>query len=372
MSNNILSDLAILSLENFADKAKKIDDYIDELRDEKNSFIVSVSQVRFSNGEAKLKINDSVRNKDLFILCDISNHSCSYKMFGNVNHMSPDDHFQDLKRAVCAVAGKARRITVIMPLLYASRQHKRSGRESLDCALALQELQNLGVHNIITFDAHDPNIQNAIPQGSFDSIYPTYPILKKFVKNEIKMINKDKMLVISPDTGAMGRAIYYANMLGLDVGMFYKRRDYSVIINGKNPIVEHVYTGRNVKDMSAVIVDDMIASGESVLDVARELKERGAKEVNVIASFALFNEGLERFDEAYKNGIIKKVYSTNLSYLNPELKQKPWFLEVDLTRFIALVINTLNNNESISPLLNSQDKIKELIKTTLAGDDKKE
>lgn len=355
------NDLAIITLNSFTDRAKRVEKFIQDERKDKNKYITNITQVRFSNGEAKIRIDETLRGKDVYILADVGNYNVTYKMFGTDNRMSPDDHFQDIKRAICAIMGRARRITVIMPLLYCSRQHRRNGRESLDCSMALQELVAMGVDGIVTFDAHDPNVVNAIPLISFDNVLPTYPILKQFIAREKRNIHKDNMLIISPDSGAMGRAVYYANMLGLNVGMVYKRRDHSVVINGKNPIVEHSYTGPDVKGKSVLIVDDMIASGGSMLEVAVELKERGAKEINIISSFAFFNEGTAEFDRLHKEGVIKAVYSTNLSYIGEHVRNKEWFIEVDLTKFIARIIHTLNCDSGMSPLLDSQQRISELL-----------
>lgn len=327
------------------------------------NFIVPIDQTRFANGEGKIRLRDSVRAKDIYILCDVGNYECTYKMFGFENHVGPDEHFQDIKRAISAIGGKASRVTLIMPLLYASRQHKRKGRESMDCALALQELQNLGIQTIITFDAHSPSVANAIPLVSFENIFPTYTILKNLVQHEGKNINKDNFLVISPDTGAMDRAIYYANVLGLDVGMFYKRRDHSVIINGKNPIIQHEYIGRDVKDKDILIVDDMIASGESVLDIISELKKRGASRIFVAASFAFFTEGTQKFQDAFEKGYLTRVYTTNLSHIPTHVQDAPWCTVVDMSKFIAKIINTLHADHSISPLLNSTQKIKKLLES---------
>lgn len=353
--------LGIITFNSFKERAKEVDNYIKEITGDADNHIILADAPRFSNGEAKVKILESVRSKDIYILSDIGNYNCTYKMFGYENHMSPDEHFQDIIRTISAIGGKAERITVIMPLLYSSRQHRRNGRESLDCALALRQLEGLGVKSIITFDAHDPNIQNATPFGSFDSIFPVYPILKQFLKHEKAKIDKDEMIIISPDTGAMGRAITYANMLGLDVGMFYKRRDYSVIINGKNPIVQHEYTGRDVKGKTALIVDDMIASGESVIDIVKELAKGGCTSVYVIATFGFFTEGLDKFNKLFEQGVLKKVYCTNASFIREELRNAKWFCEVNLCKFIARIISTLNQDESLSPLISSSEKIKKLL-----------
>jgi ribose-phosphate pyrophosphokinase len=335
---------------------------INHLADKEKSFLINMKDIRFSNGEGKIVIGDTVRGKDIFILCDVGNYSCTYKMFGFENHKSPDDHFQDIKRVLSALGGKAKRITVIMPLLYASRQHRRKHRESLDCAIALQELERLGVSDIITFDVHDPNVQNAIPLISFDNLYPTYEIVKTILKEEPDLlIDKAKMLVISPDTGAMDRAVYYSSVLGLDIGLFYKRRDHSKVVNGKNPIVQHEYMGREVEGQDVLIVDDMIASGESVFDIVLELKKRKAKRIFITATFALFTEGIEKFNEFYEAGLIDKVYSTNLTYIPKEVKEAKWFCEVDMSRFIASIINNLNYDKSIAPLLDATKGIKDLL-----------
>ena len=328
----------------------------------RDSYLIDHATPRFASGEGKAILRDSVRGHDVFILADISNYTCTYKMFGRDCPMSPDDHFQDIKRVIAAISGKARRITVIMPLLYESRQHKRSARESLDCALALQELEHLGINNIITFDAHDPRVQNAIPLGSFENIQPTYQIVKALVKEYPDIeINKDKMIVISPDEGGMSRSLYFASMLGLDVGMFYKRRDYSRLVNGRNPIVSHEFLGDSVEGKDVLIVDDMISSGESVLDIARDLKKRKAKRINVAVTFGLFTEGVEAFNQAYEEGIISRVFSTNLNYRTPEVLNAPWYVNVDMSKFLSLIIDTLNHDQSISPLLNPSDKINTLL-----------
>lgn len=333
--NELTHELGIIALQSAKDLGEKIDNSIKARRNTTDSFLIPIDEIRFSNGEGKAKLSDSVRGKDIYLLCDIGNYSCTYKMFGFDHNMGPDEHFQDIKRTVSAIRGKANRITVIMPLLYESRQHRRKGRESLDCALALQELERLGVDEILTFDVHDPNVQNAIPLLSFENIYATYDIVKSLVTNEKTLErDKDKLLVISPDTGAMDRAIYYSSVLGVDVGLFYKRRDHSLVVNGKNPIVNHEYMGRDVEGKDVLIVDDMIASGESVLDIALELKKRNAKNVYVATTFAFFTEGLEKFNKYYNDGIISKVYSTNLTYAPQELINSEWFTLVDLSEFL--------------------------------------
>ncbi|HOJ11086.1 MAG TPA: ribose-phosphate pyrophosphokinase [Clostridiales bacterium] len=328
----------------------------------RNSFIVSASCHRFSSGEGKAVINDTVRGHDLYIISDIGNYNCTYKMFGMDCPMSPDDHYQDIKRIISAIGGKARRITVIMPMLYEGRQHRRISRESLDCAIALQELERLGVDNILTFDAHDPRVQNAIPLIGFDNIHPTYQIIKALLKNEKDLvIDKSKMMIISPDEGGMSRSLYYSSMLGLDLGLFYKRRDYSRVINGRNPIVAHEFLGDSVEGKDILIVDDLLSTGESVLDIATELKRRKANRIYVAVTFALFTDGLEKFQECYEQGIITKLFATNLTYRKEELKSAPWYVDVDMSKFIAYLIDTLNHDQSISSLLNPSEKINKLL-----------
>ena len=324
----------------------------------KDSYIVNTKCSRFGSGEAKGTILDSIRGKDLYLLVDVTNYSIEYSLCGHMNKMSPDDHYSDLKRIITAAAGKARRINVIMPFLYESRQHKRTSRESLDCAVALQELHALGVENIITFDAHDPRVQNAIPNSGFDSIQPTYQFIKSLFNNVPDLqVDSDHMMIISPDEGAMGRAVYYSNVLGLDIGMFYKRRDYSRVVNGRNPIVAHEFLGSSVEGKDVFIVDDMISSGESMLDVAKELKKRKAKRVFVAATFGLFTNGLKQFDEYYEQGLISKVLTTNVIYQTPDLLSRPYYINVDLSKYIALMIDKLNYDHSISELLDPNAKI---------------
>lgn len=355
-------ELGIIALESCKELGDAVDKYIQAKRNCNDSFLIPTNEIRFSNGEGKVKISETVRGKDIYILCDIGNYSCTYKMFGFKNHKGPDEHFQDIKRTISAIKGKASRITVIMPLLYESRQHRRKGRESLDCALALRELERLGVDEILTFDVHDPNVQNAVPLMSFENIYPTYDIVKSLIKDQSSLeLNKDKLLVISPDTGAMDRAIYYSSVLGVDVGLFYKRRDHSLVVNGKNPIVEHEYMGRDVEGKDVLIVDDMIASGESVLDIALELKNRKARNVYVATTFAFFTEGLEKFDKFYKDGVITKVYSTNLTYVPEKLRESEWFYRVDMSEFLARIINRLNHGKSISKYMDATEIIRTLL-----------
>ena len=358
MENN---DIGLIVLKGYKDREKQINDYICELTGEDKDYIIDVSSPRFSNGEAKVQINETVRNKDIYIIADVGNYNCTYKIYNYENHMSPDEHYLDVIRAISAIGGKARRITLILPLMYASRQHRRNGRESLDCAMALRYFESLGVNDIITFDVHDEEIQNTIPTGSFDTIFPLYSILKKFVTNEKDQISKEKMVVISPDVGAMKRAKKYASILNLDIGLFYKRRDYTKIVNGKNPIVQHEYIGPDIKDKNLLIIDDMLSSGESVLDIAKTLKERGCKNVYVATTFAFFTDGFKKFDEAYKEGLITKVYSTNASFITEELRNKEWFCEINLTKFIGKIIVALNKNQGLGSIIEPIDKMNKLL-----------
>ncbi|MDO4632932.1 MAG: ribose-phosphate pyrophosphokinase [Eubacteriales bacterium] len=331
---------------------------------ERDSYIIGAKTPRFGTGEAKGTLQESVRGRDLYILVDVCNYSLTYKIAGNVNHMSPDDHFQDLKRIIAAAEGKAKRINVIMPFLYESRQHKRNGRESLDCALALQELTNMGVDNILTFDAHDPRVQNAIPLHGFETVQPVYQFIKGLFRAVPDLhIDKDTMMVISPDEGGMNRAIYMANVLGLDMGMFYKRRDYSRIVNGRNPIVAHEFLGSNVEGKDMVIVDDMISSGDSMLEVASALKKLKAGRIFICSTFGLFTNGMEKFDKAYEDGVFDYLITTNLVYQSPELLARPYYHGCDLSKYLAYIIDTLNHDDSISRLLNPLDRIKKFLDT---------
>ena len=328
----------------------------------RDSYIISTSVPRFGTGEAKGVINESVRGYDLYLMVDVTNYSLTYSVSGHENHMSPDDHYADLKRIIAAVGGKARRITAIIPFLYESRQHKRTARESLDCALALQELTAMGVDNIITFDAHDPRVQNAIPLKGFETVQPAYQFIKGILKNcdDLKLDN-DHLMIISPDEGGTNRAVYLANVLGVDMGMFYKRRDYSKIVDGRNPIVAHEFLGTSVEGKDVIIIDDMISSGESMIDVATELKKRKANRIFVVATFGLFTNGLERFDKAVADGTIYKVVTTNLTYQTPELLSRPYYINCDMSKYIAYIIDTLNHDSSISDLLNPYDRIQKLV-----------
>ena len=328
----------------------------------RDSYIISTSVPRFGTGEAKGVIKESVRGYDLYLMVDVTNYSLTYSVSGHENHMSPDDHYADLKRIIAAVGGKARRITAIIPFLYESRQHKRTARESLDCALALQELTAMGVDNIITFDAHDPRVQNAIPLKGFETVQPAYQFIKGILKNcdDLKLDN-DHLMIISPDEGGTNRAVYLANVLGVDMGMFYKRRDYSKIVDGRNPIVAHEFLGTSVEGKDVIIIDDMISSGESMIDVATELKKRKANRIFVVSTFGLFTNGLERFDKAVEDGTIYKVVTTNLTYQTPELLSRPYYINCDMSKYIAYIIDTLNHDSSISDLLNPYDRIQKLV-----------
>ena len=370
--------LGIVPLKSCSKMGEKVDDYLVQWREQRehenqsnlafsgykrDSYVVSASTPRFGSGEGKGVLNDSIRGYDLYIMVDVCNYSIEYSLCGTTNHMSPDDHYADLKRVIAAAGGKARRINVIMPFLYESRQHKRSGRESLDCALMLQELTAMGVENIITFDAHDPRVHNSIPLKGFESVSCTYQFIKYLLLGVDDLhIDSEHMMVISPDEGGMGRAVYFANVLGLDMGMFYKRRDYTKIVNGRNPIVAHEFLGTNVEGKDVIIIDDMISSGESMIDVASELKKRGASRVFCATTFVLFTNGFDKFDEAYEKGIIDKILTTNLVYQPDELLSKPWYINVDMSKYMALLIDTLNHDSSISDLLNPVDRIQKRVK----------
>lgn len=372
-----VGSLGIIPLEGCKELGLRINQYLVDWRTERenahknslsfagyqrDSYILKTKVPRFGSGEAKGVILESVRGNDLYILVDVANYSLTYSLCGHENHMSPDDHYQDLKRIIAAVGGKARRITVIMPFLYESRQHKRSARESLDCAIALQELVRMGVDNIITFDAHDPRVQNAIPLHGFETVQPAYQFIKGLLRNVKDLsIDSSHMMIISPDEGGMNRAIYIANVLGLDMGMFYKRRDYTQIVDGRNPIVAHEFLGTSVEGKDMIIIDDMISSGESILETASGLKKRKANRVFVFATFGLFTNGLDRFDKAYEDGIIDKILTTNLVYQTPELLEKPWYINCDMSKYIAYIIDTLNHDTSISNLLNPSDRIQTLV-----------
>lgn len=374
-----VGDLGLIPLESSRELGEKVDRYLVQWRRERketdfhhatgagyksDSYIVKTAVPRFGSGEAKGTILQSVRGLDVFLIVDVTNYSMTYSLCGHENHMSPDDHYADLKRIIAAIGGKAKRITVIMPFLYESRQHRRTARESLDCAIALKELVNMGVDNIITFDAHDPRVQNAIPLHGFETVQPAYQFIKNILKNtdDIK-IDNDHLMIISPDEGGTSRAVYMAGVLGVDMGMFYKRRDYSRIVDGRNPIVAHEFLGSSVEGKDVIIVDDMISSGESMIDVATELKKRKAGRIFVVATFGLFTNGLAKFDKAVSDGIIYRVVTTNLTYQTPELLARPYYISCDMSKYIAYIIDTLNHDCSISSLLDPYDRIEKLLKT---------
>lgn len=382
MSNNTheisipVGELSIVAMKGCESIASKVDAYLTEWRAARHgeftadadfigyirdSYLLKTKCPRFGSGEAKGTILESARGHDIFIICDVFNYGVTFDMYGMKVPMSPDDHFQDMKRIIAAIGGKARRINVIMPMLYEGRQHKRSTRESLDCALALQELVNMGVENIITFDAHDARVQNAIPmKGGFENVQPTYQFIKALVNN-VPDLDLKNLMIVSPDEGGMGRCMYYSSVLGVDLGMFYKRRDYSVIVNGRNPIVAHDFLGSDVTGKDLIVVDDMISSGDSVLDIGKQLKAAGAKRIFICTTFGLFCNGLENFDKAYENGNITKVFTTNLNYRPQELIDRPWYQEVDMSKYIAYLIDTLNHDDSISGLLEPVHRINKLL-----------
>lgn len=368
-----VGSLGLIPLPGCQELGRRVDDYLVQWRHESSlehkdsimfqgyeqeSYLIETSIPRFGSGEAKGIVMESVRGRDLFLMVDVCNYSLTYSLCGHENHMSPDDHYQNLKRIIAACAGKARRITVIMPFLYESRQHKRTTRESLDCALALKELSRMGVDNLITFDAHDPRVQNAIPLEGFDTVQPAYQFIKALLSHVRDLqIDSDHLMVVSPDEGGMDRVVYLANILGVDMGMFYKRRDYTQIVGGRNPIVAHEFLGSNVEGKDIIVIDDMISSGESMLEVARQLKKLHARRIFIYSTFGLFTNGMKRFDEAYKEGIIDRVLSTNLIYQPPELLSRPYYISCDVSKYIALLIDTLNHDASISELLDPYDRI---------------
>ena len=385
LDNIPVGSLGIIAVDGCQEMGKRVNDYLVEWRKEgtnahkdnivfngyeKDNYLIDAKVPRFGSGEAKGIINESVRGKDLYIMVDVCNYSLTYSLTGHINHMSPDDHFQNLKRIIAAVGGKARRLNVIMPFLYESRQHKRSGRESLDCALALQELVRMGVDNIITFDAPDPRVQNAIPLSGFETIRPTYQFVKSLLGHVKDLqIDSDHMMAISPDEGATERAIYLANVLGLDMGMFYKRRDYTRVVGGRNPIVAHEFLGSSVEGKDVIILDDMISSGDSILDVAKQLKVRKARRIYAAATFGLFTNGMEKFDEAYEEGLIDGILTTNLIYQTPELLSRPYYINCDMSKYIALVIDTLNHDSSISSILDPSERIQNILQKYRNGED---
>lgn len=384
LENIPVGSLGIIAVDGCQELGNKVNDYLVKWRKEsshehkndvvftgyeKDNYLIDAKVPRFGSGEAKGVINESVRGKDLYLMVDVCNYSLTYSLSGHVNHMSPDDHFQNLKRVIAAVGGKARRLNVIMPFLYESRQHKRSSRESLDCALALQELVSMGVDNIITFDAHDPRVQNAIPLSGFETVRPTYQFIKGLLRTVPDLIiDSDHMMAISPDEGATGRAIYLANVLNLDMGMFYKRRDYTQIVDGRNPIVAHEFLGSDVEGKDVIIIDDMISSGDSIIDVATELKRRKAKRIFAAATFGLFTNGLSKFDKAYEEGIIHGILTTNLIYQTPELLSKPYYINCDMSKYIALIIDTLNHDGSLSSILSPNERIQHIVEKYRNGE----
>ena len=372
-----VAPLKIAALDSCIDLGKKVNDYIVTFRQDslkkyldsplfstykQDNYLIDCQCPRFGGGEAKGILGSSIRGKDLFVMVDVCNHSLTYTVNGHLNHMSPDDHYQDLKRVISAANGKAHRVNVIMPFLYESRQHKRTKRESLDCAFALQELVDMGVSNIITFDAHDPRVQNSIPLHGFDNFNPPYQFMKALLRAEPNLkVDKEHLMIVSPDEGAMHRAVYFSNVLGVNMGMFYKRRDYSTIVNGKNPIVAHEFLGDDMHGKNVIVIDDMISSGESMLDVAKKMKDRGADRVFVCTTFGLFTDGFEKFDEFYANGYIDRVITTNLTYLPAEAYEKPYFVVADMSKFIALIIDSFNHDITMSSVLNPTDKIHRLL-----------
>lgn len=384
MTDELYGELSIISTKGNEDFARQVDDWIRQWRSEEavalaqkekvgvdatlfdtdihvDSFVASADTIRFADGEGKCVLHESMRGHDVYILCDLFNYGVTYKMYGVEQRMSPDDHYQDLKRIIGAIGGKARRISVVMPMIYEGRQDKRSGRESLDCAISLQELVRMGVTNIITFDVHNGGVMNAIPYHGFENVHPTYQMLKALVKKVPDIsLTSDELVMFSPDEGGMARCVYYSSILGLDLSMFYKRRDYTRVVNGKNPIVAHEYLGGDIRGKDVIVVDDIIASGESMMDVARKIREMGARRVFLFASFGLFCEGLEKIDEAYENGYFDYLFTTNLVYRSPELLSRKWFVEVNLTKYVALLIDTLNHDRSISRLLSNAEKITNL------------
>lgn len=364
MKEQLYGDLSVIGMKGCEQFAAQVDNYLKDWRRHtgEDTYLVPVDCPRFGTGEAKGLIHESLRGHDVYIICDVFNYGVTYNMYGMTVPMSPDDHYADLKRIIAANAGKARRLSVIMPMLYEGRQHKRSSRESLDCAMMLQELISIGVTNFITFDAHDSRIQNAIPLSGFDNVHPTYQMIKALIRAVPDIsINKDDLMIISPDEGAMARCMYYSSVLGVDIGMFYKRRNYSVIVNGRNPIEAHEYLGQDLTGKDVIIIDDMIASGDSLLDVAQQVKQRGAKRIFTFATFGLFTEGFEKFDRAYESGLFNKIFTTNLIYRNPELLTKEWYFEVNMCKYVAYIIDTLNHDSTISKLLNPVNRINALL-----------
>lgn len=349
------STLKLIVLKGAETLGNEVNSHLQNLRNDPSSFIIRINEIRFNNGEGKIQIMDSVRDADVFILADPGNHSITYEMHGYTNHMSPDEHQQDIKRVISALKGHPRSISVVEPLFYSSRQHKRKGKESLDAALALKELESLGVRSVITTDVHDPNIQNATPCSAFENFFPTHTVLRELISMEINSIpKKEDLIVIAPDSGAIDRARYYADVIKCDIGFFHKRRDLTKIVDGKNPILSHEYLGPSLEGKSIIVVDDMISSGESMLDVAKEAKKRGAFNIFFVATFSLFTSGTSAFEAAFKEGLFNKIYTTNLSYISPGILKLPWLNAVNCSAFLAEIVNTIHNKDSVSHLLNGK------------------
>lgn len=357
MNDVLFGELSVIGMRGCEKFLAQVDAYLKEWRNSKSTIIVP-DWIRFGNGEGKCVLHDSMRGHDIYIIADLFNYGVKYKMYGIENHMSPDDHFQDLKRIIGAIAGKARRLSVIMPMLYESRQDKRNVRESLDCAVSLQELVNMGVSNIITFDVHNSCVQNSIPLSGFDNVRPSYQMIKALIREVPDIeLSPSKLMLISPDEGGMQRCMYYSSVLGLELGMFYKRRDYTVVKDGRNPIVAHKYLGKPVRDKDVIIVDDMVSSGDSMFDIAKQLKDKGANRIFMFATFGLFCNGLQKFDDAYEKGQINRIFTTNLIYRTPQLLQKEWYVEVNMCKYVAYIIDTLNHDDTISKLLDPSERI---------------
>ena len=362
---DFVGDLGIIALQSCKKFGAMLDKHIKRLRRIAGipcpkTFMIDAQEIRFTNGEGKIILNETARGKDIYLICDIGNYSCTYNLYGHKNLMGPDEHFQDIKRAVSAIGGKAARINVMMPMMYASRQDRNKGRESLDCALALRELEGLGVRDVITFDVHNPSVQNAVPLMSFENLYATYEMVKNFIEDEREIVSdKDNFLIISPDLGGMERAIYYSTVMGIDIGMFYKRRDYSRVVDGRNPIVQHDYLGRDVAGKNIIIIDDIISTGDSAAEIIHDLKARRAAKIFLATTFAQFTRGTDNFQKMYDEGILTRVYSTNLTYVPDRISQEPWFKHVDMSPFAAEVINNLNMNRSIEPILDATDRLSE-------------
>ncbi len=363
MEKNYYGELSIIGMKGSEKFLENVDWYLHQWRkDKEGTFLVNADCPRFGSGEGKGIIHETMRGHDTYIFADVFNYGVTYKMYGMNVPMSPDDHYQDLKRIICAIGGKARRVSVIMPMLYEGRQHRRTSRESLDCAMALQELVSMGVSNIITFDAHDSRVQQAIPQSGFDNVRPSYQMLKALVREFPDItFDKDTLMIVSPDEGAMSRSMYYSSVLGLELGMFYKRRNYTIVIDGRNPIEAHEFLGRSVEGKDIIVVDDMIATGESSLDIAEQLKEKGARRVFIFATFGLFTAGCDKIDAAYEKGLLDKIFTTNLNYRPQSIIDRPWYAEVNMCKYVSYIIDTLNSDSSISDLLNPVGRIHALV-----------